>query len=198
MLHYFLKRFGFSAWNIILLGSIIILFILWIFFSNRETSSSSTTFNDAVHKMFEPVSTPPSSPVSTSPSFPNETPSKISSKGETKCREILERITGEKFDNVRPSWLVNPVTGQSLELDCYNEKLKLAVEYNGIQHYKFNKYMHQNSRDKFQNQQYRDLIKKDLCQKNNVHLIVVPYDIDIKNIESFLLKKVKEYIENKV
>jgi hypothetical protein len=110
----------------------------------------------------------------------------------------LERITGEKFDNVRPSWLVNPVTGQSLELDCYNEKLKLAVEYNGIQHYKFNKYMHQNSRDKFQNQQYRDLIKKDLCQKNNVHLIVVPYDIDIKNIESFLLKKVKEYIENKV
>ena len=191
MLRYFLKRLGFSPWTIILLGSIIILFILWLFFSNRDTSSSSTTFNDAVNKMFEPVSNP------SVRQSRKETSPKFSSKGESKCREILENITGEEFNNVRPSWLVNPVTGQSLELDCYNEKLKLAVEYNGIQHYKFNKYLHQNSRDRFQNQQYRDLIKKDLCQKNNVHLIVVPYEIDIDDIEPYLLKKVKEYLENK-
>ena len=58
------------------------------------------------------------------------------SKGEQKCKETLEKIYGKEFLCVRPDFLRNPETNRKLELDCYNEELKLAVEYNGIQHYK--------------------------------------------------------------
>jgi|TARA_Y100000816_G_scaffold214586_1_gene159837 hypothetical protein len=188
ILDYITKRFRFSTWTFLLIGVVVILFILWLFFANHETSSASTSFNESISKMFQPVQSIPKSnqPVRRETSF--------SSKGETKCREIMERLTGERFDNVRPFWLVNPVTGQKLELDCYSEKLKLAVEYNGKQHYEYNRYMHQNSKDKFYNQQYRDLIKKDLCEKHKVKLIVVPYDIPNEQIESFLVRKLSEIL----
>ena len=87
------------------------------------------------------------------------------SKGEKKCKEFVEFITGKRFDKVRPEFLKNPVTGHPLELDLYNEELRLAIEYNGSQHYQFNAMMHNNSKDRFQNQQYRDHIKKQLCDQ---------------------------------
>ena len=50
---------------------------------------------------------------------------------EERCRRIFEDILGEKFPNVRPSWLLNKKTGYRLELDGYCPKLKLAFEYDG-------------------------------------------------------------------
>ncbi len=189
ILDYLMKRFRFSTWSFLIFGVLIVLFLLWLFFSNRETSSSSNTFQEAVNRMFQPVeqTTTRSSPA---PSVSGP----FTSRGEIRCREIMEKLTGEKFEKVRPSWLTNPVTQQKLELDCYCEKLKLAVEYNGEQHYKYNSYMHQNSKDRFYNQQYRDLIKKDLCDKNHVRLIVVPYNIPLSNIESYLIKELSDML----
>ena len=189
ILDYLTKRFRFSTWTFLLIGVLVALFLLWVFFANQETSSASTNFSESISKMFQPVQSIPKR----DQSFRRES-SSFTSKGESICREIMERLTGERFDNVRPSWLINPVTGQKLELDCYSEKLKLAVEYNGKQHYVYNRHMHQNSRDKFYNQQYRDLIKKDLCEKNNVKLIVVPYDIPHDEIESFLVRKLSDIL----
>lgn len=57
---------------------------------------------------------------------------KRSRKGEKRTREIIERITGRKFPSVRPNFLKNPKTGRNLELDMYNDSLKLAIEYNGF------------------------------------------------------------------
>lgn len=190
ILDYLMKRFRFSTWSFLIIGVLVVLFILWLFFSNRDTSSSSNTFQEAINRMFQPVeqTTTRSTPAVPSVSGP------FTSRGEIRCREIMEKLTGEKFEKVRPSWLTNPVTQQKLELDCYCEKLKLAVEYNGEQHYKYNSYMHQNSRDRFYNQQYRDLIKKDLCDKNHVRLIVVPYDIPLSKIESYLIQKLSELL----
>jgi hypothetical protein len=93
---------------------------------------------------------------------------------------------------VRPHFLINPITQEALELDCYNEELRLAVEYNGKQHYEFNKMMHQNSRHCFQNQKYRDHIKKELCDKHGITLITVPYSIHENKIGDFLYEELKK------
>lgn len=111
------------------------------------------------------------------------------SRGETECRRAVESITGEPFPRARPSFLLNKVSGQNLELDCYNEDLKLAIEYNGEQHYKFIPYFH-SSKDAFYNVKYRDQIKKQLCEEAGVKLIIVPYTVKINDIEA--------YIENKL
>ena len=85
------------------------------------------------------------------------------------CRTTVEQMFGEDFPSTRPSWLRN-VEGNLMELDCYCEKLRLAFEYNGKQHYEAVDYFH----DSFEKRQYLDEVKKKLCQDNNVNLIVIP------------------------
>lgn len=115
-----------------------------------------------------------------------------SSKGESKCKEFVEFFFQQPFDKCRPQFLQNPVTKENLELDMFNADLALGIEYNGAQHYNYNSFMHNNSKDKFYNQQYRDLIKKDLCEKNNIRLIVVPYTVQENQIASFLFEELKK------
>lgn len=113
------------------------------------------------------------------------------SKGERECRRVLETIFKRPFPNVRPRFMRNEVTGENLELDMYNPELRLACEYNGQQHYKFNKWMHKGNSSNFQNQQYRDIMKRDLCQKNNINLIEVPYTVKHHDIQYYIINKLK-------
>ena len=118
------------------------------------------------------------------------------SKGEVECRRVLEKYFSKPFPSVRPNFLMNPVTsdegyGQNnLEIDCYNDSLKLGVEYNGVQHYKYVPYFHRN-KEAFRNQKYRDYMKHEICKKNGVTLIDVPYTVKISNIENYLVEKLK-------
>ena len=59
------------------------------------------------------------------------------SKGESICRASMYILTGKVYKSIRPDWLKNPLTGKNLELDLYEEKDKVALEYNGSQHYSF-------------------------------------------------------------
>jgi hypothetical protein len=119
------------------------------------------------------------------------------SKGEIECRRVLEKIFNTTFPKARPNMLRNPVTSDergndfNLELDCYNEKLKLACEYDGVQHYKYVPYFHK-TRDAFQNQKYRDYMKRDLCQKNGITVITVPYTVKVPDIEEYIKKELKK------
>lgn len=118
------------------------------------------------------------------------------SAGERECRKVLEKIFNKPFTCQRPDFLQNDVTSTSdkknnLELDCYNQELALAVEYNGRQHYDYVPFFHK-TRDAFYNQKYRDEMKRRLCKENNVTLIEVPYSIQIKDIEDYLTKVLKE------
>lgn len=113
------------------------------------------------------------------------------SKGEIACREFLERVFLKPFPNVRPPFLKNSVTGQNLELDCCNLDLRLAVEYNGRQHYQYVPGMHKNH-DAFRTQQYRDEMKARLCKENGFNLIIVPYTITVSNIDNYLAEKLQE------
>lgn len=112
------------------------------------------------------------------------------SKGEAECRRVLQSIFNKPFINCRPDFLLNPVTGGrfNLELDCYEKSLQLAVEYNGIQHYKFVPYFHKN-KEAFYNQMYRDDMKRRLCKDNNISLIEVPNTVKLQDIEKYLREK---------
>ena len=114
------------------------------------------------------------------------------SRGETECRRVLQKYLKKPFPNCRPDFLRNPVTGGrfNLELDCYEPSLKLAVEYNGAQHYKYIPYFHKN-KEAFLNQKYRDEMKQRMCRENNVNLIEVPNTIALTNIENYLVGKLK-------
>ena len=100
-------------------------------------------------------------------------------KMERYTKEIIQKLLNKKFIKVRPAWLKNK-DGNSLEIDIYNEELKLGIEYNGIQHYEFVSYFHKTI-EKFYKLVEDDKLKAELCKKNNINLIVVPYTcIDIK------------------
>lgn len=117
-----------------------------------------------------------------------EAKGKYSSKGERMCCQVMEKIYGVPFKKVKPSWLKNVETGKNLELDCYNDELKIAVEYNGEQHYKFPNYFHKEY-DDFINQLRRDRLKSDLCAHNGIYLIIVPYNIPHNKIFDYILSK---------
>lgn len=114
------------------------------------------------------------------------------SSGERECRRVLQKIFNKPFKNCRPDFLLNPVTGGrfNLELDCYEESLKLAVEYNGVQHYKYVPYFHKN-KEAFYNQMYRDDMKRRICRENRVNLIEVPNTVKVGDIEGFIRQKLR-------
>jgi len=116
------------------------------------------------------------------------------SKGETECRRVLEKVFGRPFNKIRPNFLNNPVTdsGHNLELDCYNQDLRLGVEYHGKQHYEYVPYFHKN-KEAFYNQKYRDELKKRMCKDNGIVLIEVPYTVKENDIEDFLTKQIRKY-----
>lgn len=100
---------------------------------------------------------------------------KTQSKGEALCKKLAEDTFGVPFEKIRPDMLKNKVTGYNLELDIYNDALKVAIEYNGEQHYKYIPFFHKNY-EAFLNQKYRDEIKRMLCEKNGIHLIEIRFD----------------------
>lgn len=115
------------------------------------------------------------------------------SKGEIECRRVLQKIFRKPFNKIRPGFLSNTVTGgHNLEIDCYDDGLKLGVEYSGVQHYKYTPFFHKNN-EAFINQKYRDEMKRRQCLDNGVTLIEVPYTVKINEIESYLTKELAKH-----
>ena len=122
-------------------------------------------------------------------------------KGQKMCREAAEKYFGKKFVSFWPNWLKNPETDKELELDIYNDELKIAIEYNGEQHYKYpNKYMHDNNNglEKFIKQVRRDMYKADACDANDVYLITVPYTVPEHLMEAYIDYYSPERVEARI
>jgi len=179
------------GWVILLILAVISFLIYYFFYSDSNSGSYDTNYfydplfmnkNNNLSEKFNNLKQ--------SPQYKPRTPPKLS-KGESICKAYLQRRFNKPFTNQRPKYMFNSVTGKALELDCYNEDLRLAVEYNGKQHYEYVKFFHK-SRADFQNQMYRDRMKREICVKLGIILIEVPYNIkpnDIPNyIEQELLK----------
>lgn len=116
-------------------------------------------------------------------------------KREELCRDIFESIYLVPFKSCRPNFLKNPKTGRNLELDGYNEELKIAFEHNGRHHYEYPNTWHRTRVD-YLVQIKRDKTKKELCIKNNIYLISIPYHIPEKEIRTYIISKLpKDYTD---
>jgi len=124
------------------------------------------------------------------PSQSHTTKKPIRKKNESRCREILERIYGRPFPTVRPNFLKR-ANGRNLELDGYCEELKLAFEYQGIQHDKFTRKFHKSKQD-LVDQQQRDRDKLVLCQKAGVTVIIIPHTVRYEKLEQYILQELKK------
>jgi hypothetical protein len=170
----FLKDYSFE----LILGVCIILIILFSIYRRYQGEKGSWSTNYFYDANFDKSS--------------NKNRVRSDSKGEIECRRVLEQIFNKPFNKARPDFLNNPVTGGhfNLELDCYNEELKIAVEYNGAQHYKYVPYFHKNN-EAFLNQKYRDDMKRRICKDQNIILIEVPHTVKVENIERFIKDELK-------
>ena len=199
-----------KGWLLILVAAIVILGFCRIFSDKknltgtyniyelvREDKKAKSYFPQSIGKGFSKhfdaavnyINAPHSSrdPHRTNSRIPTE------SKGEIICRQTLQDIFNAPFPKVRPDFLFNSVTGENLEYDMYNKDYRLAVEYNGQQHYKYNSFMHGGSKDKFYGQQYRDNMKRQISKKLGITLIEVPYTVSHKDIPDYLVKRLREF-----
>jgi len=167
----FFKKYYFE---ILLIVSILLILFMYIFRKNKKGTWAKSYFMLPRN-------------------YQNREKSSFKSKGEIECKRVVEKLFSKRFIKVRPDILRNPVTGgiKNLELDCYNDEMKLAIEYNGQQHYKYIPYFHKNN-EAFLNQKYRDFMKKTLCEKHGITLIEVPYTISIEDIENYLIQQLKQ------
>jgi hypothetical protein len=91
-----------------------------------------------------------------------------SSPSELRFKAAVEAATGHVFCSARPDWLRNH-TGHTMELDMYNDATRVAIEYDGPQHYVFPNPYH-STVEQFQAQRRRDALKGSQCRLNGVKL----------------------------
>lgn len=110
--------------------------------------------------------------------------------GQERTRQIMQVCFNAPFFSVRPDFLKNPKSNKNLELDGYNEKLQMAFEFQGKQH--------EDNDTQFGGglieQQERDALKKELCEKNGVKLFLInqPKKYDKKAFTYSVLCDLKE------
>lgn len=75
-----------------------------------------------------------------------------------------------------------PVIGTRLTCDIVNMNKRIAVEIDGVQHGKFNKFFHNNDRENFLGQIKRDCKKEDWLEMNNIKLIRI-CETELKKID---------------
>jgi len=117
-------------------------------------------------------------------------PTKYLIKWDKKCRSKFQKRVK---DFLKPHWSCDvvfeefPVLGSRMTIDFYNANRNIAIEADGLQHYKYNKFFHSNSRHKFLEQMKRDEQKESFCEKNSIRLIRI---LETDKLDKELLKKI--------
>lgn len=114
------------------------------------------------------------------------------SRGERAFRKAIEMATGKPFPKKKPRWLLDD-QGCRLELDGYNEDLKVAFEFQGRQHSEYIPYMHKTI-DRFEQIKRRDQIKDTLCQQRGIRLLTPTSRMNSSEYENFVIENLKGVI----
>jgi len=118
-------------------------------------------------------------------------PTKYLIKWDKKCRSKIQKRVK---DLLYKHWIADvvfeefPVMGSRMTIDFYNANKKIAIEVDGGQHYKYNKFFHANDRQKFLEQLKRDETKDNFCEMNKIELIRI---IESDKLDDNLLKTLK-------
>lgn len=106
------------------------------------------------------------------------------------ARTAFEQMTGEKFPKKRPAWLRNS-RGYQMEFDGYNEKLRIAFEYQGIQHFDVNtRYM--KNKAKLLERIEDDKLKMSLAKEHKVNLFIIDYRMFYSDFPKNILSQAKQ------
>lgn len=117
--------------------------------------------------------------------------------GEVITRIILSRLFDDPFNKDRPSWLINPKTNRALELDGYSERLGIAFEYQGEQHYKADGFLIKSEKQLLQRKEL-DHFKVIACKNNKVKLLVIEESIKKRSIDKLKAIIARELKINRV
>lgn len=93
-------------------------------------------------------------------------------KGEQLIRLAFQEVFNIEFVKCHPDWLRRKQRGRPMELDGWNESLKLAFEYQGAQHRAAPSWFKAGD-GWFEEQLKRDAFKKKRCKDNGVFLVEV-------------------------
>ena len=104
-------------------------------------------------------------------------------RGEALLREFLNALVSLDHyqDDAAPDFLLNPYTGEFMELDRYYPTVGVAVEFNGAQHYEETDLATYAETVK---QVGRDAMKAFICNAQGIELIVIhPEDLSLKDMD---------------
>lgn len=93
--------------------------------------------------------------------------------GESLTRQVLEHIFEVPFKKGRYGWLPSPETGNPMELDGFNETLKIAFEYQGPHHYDPDNSYIKNREHLFKKVRAHDAEKARICCERKIKLILI-------------------------
>lgn len=109
------------------------------------------------------------------------------SKGAKNLLEIVQEL----FPNQRIELEHNIADRGALFLDIYLPRLKIAFEFDGLQHFQYTEHFH-GTRENFIKARKRDVQKDDLCRKLGIALVRVAYNEDMT--KELVHKKVMEVL----
>ena len=105
-----------------------------------------------------------------------------SSFAEMQCQAILQMLFGETFPK-RTLPGVRGIKGKLLQIDMFNERLRLAVEHHGVQHFKAIEFW--GGGPALAYQQQRDQILRDACARAGITLVEVRQLGELTSPEDF-------------
>eukprot|EP01114_Cavostelium_apophysatum_P005469 TRINITY_DN1649_c1_g3_i2.p1 TRINITY_DN1649_c1_g3~~TRINITY_DN1649_c1_g3_i2.p1 ORF type:complete len:946 (+),score=191.78 TRINITY_DN1649_c1_g3_i2:116-2953(+) len=94
------------------------------------------------------------------------------SKGQKLVYEFLKKHISDLEVNYRHPNLIHKLSGANMELDLFSPSLKLAIEYQGLQHYDQTRGQ---TAIVLSKQQQRDTEKKDAANAKGITLVEIPY-----------------------